>query len=207
MDVMALAQDERAELATLLGTLSPQQWQAPTLCAGWRVHDVAAHVISYDELTTAGLAGRLARGWFSPDRANAIGLAEYRKRSSDELLTQLRGHLRPSGLPAAFGGMIGLTDGMIHQQDIRRPLGIPREIPAQRLLPVLRFALLAPVIRGFWRVRGVRLVATDLDFSTGRGPEVRGRGEALLMVIAGRRGVVGELSGPGCGKLTDRIGA
>ncbi len=104
-----------------------------------------------------------------------------------------------------FGGVIALTDGMIHQQDVRRPLGPPREIPAERIVPVLHFALFAPVVRGILRVRGVRLVATDLDWSFGSGPEARGPAESLLMVIAGRRGVVPELSGPGTAKLTERI--
>ncbi|HEX4724093.1 MAG TPA: maleylpyruvate isomerase family mycothiol-dependent enzyme [Pseudonocardiaceae bacterium] len=207
MNLMSLARDERADLADFLATLSPQQWAAPSLCAGWTVHDVVAHMLSYDELTPAGLAARFAKGWFLPDRANAVGLAEYRTREPEQLLALLKDHLTPRGLPAAFGGMIALADGMIHHQDIRRPLGLPREIPAARLVAGLRIALTAPVIRGFWRVRGVRLVATDLEWSTGRGPEVRGKAEALLMVIAGRRGVVGELSGPGRPKLAERIDA
>jgi len=66
--------------------------------------------------------------------------------------------------------------------------------------------LIAPDIGGFWRIRGLRLVATDLGFSAGRGPPVRGPAEALLMTIAGRRGVVSELSGPGRATLADRIG-
>ena len=52
----------------------------------------------------------------------------------------------------------------------------------------------------------MRLVATDLRFSAGTGPQVRGAAEALLMAIAGRRGVVSELSGPGQAKLAGRIG-
>ncbi|MPZ67841.1 MAG: hypothetical protein GEU83_20945, partial [Pseudonocardiaceae bacterium] len=63
----------------------------------------------------------------------------------------------------------------------------------------------APTLCAGWRVRGVRLAATDLDWSTGAGPEVRGTAEGLLMAIAGRRGVVSELSGPGQRKLADRI--
>jgi uncharacterized protein (TIGR03083 family) len=54
MEVRGLARDQRADLAAFLATLSPQQWQAPTLCAGWRVRDVVTHVISYDELDSAG---------------------------------------------------------------------------------------------------------------------------------------------------------
>lgn len=54
MEVRGLARDQRADLAAFLATLSPQQWQAPTLCAGWRMRDVVTHVISYDELDSAG---------------------------------------------------------------------------------------------------------------------------------------------------------
>jgi uncharacterized protein (TIGR03083 family) len=206
MDARALAAQERADLATFLSGLSPGEWDADTLCAGWRVRDVVAHLISYDELSVAGLAARMVRAGLRPDRANAIGLAEYRRHSPAELVALLRAHLRPSGLPAAFGGMIALTDGLIHHQDIRRPLGMPRRIPADRLRPALRFALTAPVLHGFWLTRGLRLVATDLDWTAGHGPEVRGPGEALLLVIAGRRGVVGELSGPGRDRLAGRLG-
>jgi uncharacterized protein (TIGR03083 family) len=206
MDLKPLARQEREEFAALLRTLSPEQWEAPTLCAGWRVRDVVAHVISYEELSASGLARRFAGGRFLVNRMNAVGLAEYGERGPDELLALLEAHLEPRGLTAAFGGAIALVDGMIHQQDIRRPLGLPREIPAERLVPALRGTLTAPVIRGFWRVRGVRLVATDLDWSTGRGPEVKGPGEALLMAMAGRRGVVQELSGPGRRILAGRIG-
>lgn len=176
------------------------------MCTGWRVRDVVAHVVSYDELDGRGLVGRFAKGRFLPDRINAVGLAEYNTRSPDALLDLLRDHLEPRGLPAAFGGMVAFLDGLIHHQDIRWPLGMPRDIPAERLLPALRCALVAPPIRGFWRVRGLRLVATDLEWSAGSGPEVRGPAEAVLMAIAGRRGVVGELSGPGQRKLADRIG-
>ena len=55
VDVRRLARDERADFAAFLATLSPQQWQAPTLCGRWRVRDVVAHVISYDELAARGL--------------------------------------------------------------------------------------------------------------------------------------------------------
>ena len=67
-------------------------------------------------------------------------------------------------------------------------------------------ALIAPDIGGPWRIRGVRLVATDLRFAAGVGPQVRGAAEALLMAIAGRHGVVDELSGPGQAKLARSIG-
>ncbi len=202
---MDLARTEREELRDLLGGLTPEQWRAPSLCTGWTVHDVVAHMLSYEELGARELAGRFARGWFGVDRANAIGRREYGTRTPVELLRLLDDHLTPSGLTAGMGGAIALTDGMIHQQDIRRPLGLPRDIPADRLVPALRTALFAPTLLGVLRVRGVRLVATDLDWTFGRGAEVRGTGEAILMTVAGRGVAALELSGPGAERVTRRL--
>lgn len=206
MDIRRLARGERADLAAFLATLSPEQWQAPTLCARWRVRDVVAHVISYDDLDTRGLLTLAARGRLRPDRVNDLALARHRANSPEQLLDLLTQHLQPRGLPAALGGRVGLVETLIHHQDIRRALGQPRAIAPQRLLPALHTALIAPDIGGCWRTRGVRLVATDLRFSAGIGPEARGTAEALLMTIAGRRGVSTELSGPGQRKLANRIG-
>ncbi len=206
VDIRRLAREERADLAAFLTTLSPQQWQAPTLCSRWRVRDVVAHVISYDDLDTRGLLTLAARGRFWPDRVNDLALARHHAHTPEQLLALLTGHLQPRGVPAALGGRVGLVEALIHHQDIRRALGQPRAIPPQRLLPALRTALIAPDIGGCRRIRGVRLVATDLRFSVGTGPEARGTAEALLMTIAGRRGVVTELSGPGQLKLAGRTG-
>lgn len=204
VDVRRLAREERADLAAFLATLTPQQWQAPTLCARWRVRDVVAHVISYDDLDTRGLFTLAAQARFRSSRINAAALARYDTRSPEQLLALLADHLQPRGLPAALGGRVALVETLIHHQDIRRALGRQRPMPADRLLPALRTALIAPDIGGLWRIRGIRLVATDLGFSAGVGPEVSGTAEALLMTIAGRHGVVSELSGPGRRKLADR---
>jgi uncharacterized protein (TIGR03083 family) len=80
VDVRRLARDERAAFAAFLATLSPQQWQAPTLCTRWRVRDVVAHVISYDELDARGLLAHVVRGRFRPDQVNAAALVGYDTR-------------------------------------------------------------------------------------------------------------------------------
>lgn len=206
MDVRRLAREERADLAAFLATLSPQQWQAPTLCTAWRVRDVVAHVISYDDLGPRAILQLAARGRFRLGRVNAAALARYDTSSPEQLLALLADHPQPRGVPALLGGRVGLAEALIHHQDIRRGLARPRPVPAERLLPALRTALIAPDIGGLWRTRGLRLVATDLRFSAGAGPEVRGAAEALLMAMAGRRGAVSELSGPGQAKLAERIG-
>ena len=197
VSTMQMACEEREDFVELLAGLSPEQWQQPSLCERWRVRDVVAHVLSYDELSRCGLVKRFAKGGFLPNRVNAVGVAEYSIRSPEQLTELMRDCIPPRGLTAGFGGMIALVDGMIHQQDIRRPLGVPRSIPAQRMRAVLNYALTAPAVRGARRTRGVRLVATDIEWTHGSGPEVSGTGEALLMAMAARSDALNDLTGPG----------
>ncbi|WP_425551901.1 maleylpyruvate isomerase family mycothiol-dependent enzyme [Fodinicola feengrottensis] len=203
---MKLARDERADLADLLIALTPAQWLTPSLCAGWRVRDVVAHMFSYEELGTGRLIGRFVTGGILPSKVNAAGVAAYADYSTDALVALVKDHLHPRGLTAGFGGRIALTDGVIHHQDIRRPLGIPRDIPAERMHAVLPFGRTAPTIGAAKRIRGLTLVASDLDWVAGTGPAVEGPAEALLMAMAGRHGIVKELSGPGQQILAERIG-
>jgi uncharacterized protein (TIGR03083 family) len=204
--VLRLARDERADLADLLDTLTPAQWTSPSLCQGWNVRDVVTHLISYEDHSTRDLVRRLRQAGFRFSRLNDVARTEYSHLEPSELVAFLRAHLTPKGATARFGGRVGLVDGMIHHQDIRRPLGRPRQIPAERLLYALPFAVTAPPLRGFWHGRGVRLIATDLDWAHGRGPEARGKAEAVLMVLAGRAKVAHELTGPGADILHRRFG-
>lgn len=204
-DTRALAREERAELAAFLATLAPEDWDAPTLCSAWTVRDVVAHVIGYDWQGIGGFLGNLARAGFSGDRANQRVVDSIRGLDPAALVDLVRRYETPEGLTALFGHRIALVDGAIHQQDIRRPLRRPREIPAERLRAILDFAMVSPPIRAFVRTRGLRLVATDLDWSSGRGPEVTGPGEAVLMAAAGRVDALDELDGPGRATLAGRL--
>ncbi len=206
VDAMAMAREERTEMADFLASLRSEQWDQESLCRGWRLRDVAAHVVSYEEHGWVDLATRLAKARLRPGRVNEVALAEYAALEPQMLVAFLREHLTPRGATARFGGRVGLVDALIHHQDMRRPLGMPRKIPPERFACALPFAVTAPPLRGFWNARGVRLVATDLDWTWGRGPEARAPAEAVLMVLAGRHGVADELTGPGASILQQRLG-
>jgi uncharacterized protein (TIGR03083 family) len=203
--IRELVRAERQDLWHTLAGLDAEQWEAPSLCKGWSVSDVAAHVIGNDELAGLALAARFVRGGFLPDRINQIGVENARARSTPDLLTSLGAHLEPRGPAAALGGRLGLVDALVHHQDIRRPLGLSRDIPRERLLPALGVALYSPILLGVRRVRGLRLIAHDIGWTWGNGQEVSGTGEALLMAIAGRASVVVELSGVGVDRLSRRL--
>src|SRR6202022_4479394 len=118
---MQMACEEREDFADFLDGLSLEQWEQPSLCELWRVRDVVAHVISYEELSRWQLVRRFAKGGLVPPRVNAIGVAEYAGRSPRQLSDLMRTCIPPRGLTSAFGGMIALVDGMIHQQDPAPP--------------------------------------------------------------------------------------
>jgi uncharacterized protein (TIGR03083 family) len=201
--LMDMARAERTDLTEFLVTLTPQQWETPSLCSGWTVKDVVAHMISYEELGTMGLLTRFVKGRIV--RANEVGVEEFAPLTPQQLIEFLRNHLTPKGLTAGFGGMIALVDGTIHHQDIRRTLGRPRTVPADRLGRVLGLVPGNPRLGAGRRIRGLRLRATDIDWTHGRGPEVTGAGEALLMAMAGRPAAVADLDGPGRATLAQRL--
>jgi uncharacterized protein (TIGR03083 family) len=201
--LMDLAYEERSDLAAFLQTLTPEEWTAASLCDKWTVKDVVAHIVSYEELTVIGLVKRFAKGWIV--HANEVGVKEFSQMSPDELLDFLRRHLRPQGLTAGFCGMIAFVDGTVHHQDIRRALGYPRTVPVNRLERILPLVPGNPRLGAGRRIRGLRLQATDVDWQRGKGPEVKGTGEALLMAMTGRREALKELVGPGLATLTERM--
>lgn len=204
---LPLAEQERGDPLDLLRDLTPDHWEAPSLCTEWSVREVAIHMVSYDELSRLQTVGAFARGGLRPSKVNEVVLDGYRDLDPDAVIDLVARCQRPRGLTAAMGGAIALTDGTIHHQDIRRALGMPRTIPVQRLIPVLDFSLGAPTLPSKSNRRGLRLVATDIEWSAGDGPEVTGPGEALLMAVAGRPLALDELSGDGLTTLRRRVAA
>lgn len=204
MNGLEMATAERTDLADFLATLEPAQWESASLCEGWRVRDVVAHVMSFDGISLAGMLRRAIRARFHD--INQVGVDELRSLTADELLDRLRARLRPQWLATMFDGRLALLDVTIHHQDIRRPLGMPRRIPADRLHRVLGDAVLSPELPAWHLARGVLLAPTDLDWRHGSGPELTGPAEAILMAVTGRSSALGELDGPGVPVLAARLG-
>jgi uncharacterized protein (TIGR03083 family) len=204
-DLGDLAAAERRDLADYLDTLTEEQWEQPSLCPGWTVRDVVGHLPSYDELSWPAVLVLFGQSRFSLARCNQVGIEHSRRLNTHQLVARLRTHAVPRGITAMFGSAIALTDGLIHHQDIRRALSHPRTVPAERLVAALKFAPHARALPAPANVRGLRLVATDVDWSHGTGPEVNGPGEGLLVALAGRQDALADLSGPGLSRLAERV--
>ncbi|MBC6459157.1 maleylpyruvate isomerase family mycothiol-dependent enzyme [Actinomadura sp. HBU206391] len=207
MRVYEIIANERRALADLFDELTPEQAREQSLCAGWTVHDVAAHLVMPLETGRPALALALltARGDF--DRANRRLTARHAARPLTELAGSLRRNAEhPFKLPG-MGPEAPLTDLLVHGQDIRRPLGLDREFSEERITLSLRF-LTETKARGFvprGRLDGLAFETTDLDWSHGEGALVRGPAEALLLTICGRPAGLDDLHGDGVTALRSRL--
>lgn len=200
-DTRSMIVRERLELAALLRDLTPAQWETESLCAGWRVRDVVAHLL-YEATSTGAYVGQALRARGSADRLNELYVRRGRKMTTEQLLATFESTV-DRGIGFRWAPGMALADTMIHHQDIRRPLGLRREIQAPHLIQILNNP--DPTLKPGPRMRGLRFAATDVEWEWGRGPLVKGAGEALFMAIAGRPSVLIELKGAGVDILRGRL--
>jgi uncharacterized protein (TIGR03083 family) len=199
--------DERAELLRVLESLDTDQWAESSLCTEWTVRDVVAHLVGYDCTNFARFVLLLVVTGVSVTRTNAVLVRRWRRRPNDRLLAALRRGPRAGSVTRMLGHRLALIDSFVHQQDIRRPLGLSRSVPAERLVRLAEIMIRDRVgAGGAKRARGLRLRATDVDWATGAGPEVRGPAEALIMALAGRSAALNDVDGDGISLMAARVG-
>ncbi len=180
---------ERARLAELYADLGPDQWSAPSLCAGWRVREVLAHAtLPYRHSALRVLRGiAAARGDFNRF-ADRIARDDTARTSDAELLAALRDNIDHPWRPPGGGQSGALSHDVIHGLDVTEPLGLPRP-PADRIRRVLLAAGPRALAHFGADLTGVRLVATDTDLALGDGPTtVELPAADLLLRITGRTG-------------------
>jgi hypothetical protein len=132
---------------------------------------VATHTVAYLGQSRMDLLGEMIWARGDVDRINERGRAALAGLDDARLVGLMREGVEPSSAAALYGGRVALIECLIHQQDVRRPLGQLRTIPAERLRVSLTYARLSPVIGAARRTRGVRMMATDLDWLAGRAPK------------------------------------
>lgn len=202
--IWSVVHEERRALIADLEGLGSQQWATPSLCPGWDVHDVVAHVADTAHTTKPGfLRGMVAAG-FDFDKDNANGIARRRHDDPSQTLAELRAAVsRTTGPPAPLATR--LVEMFVHGEDIRRPLGLSRAYPLEHVVAALASQVGTSTRMGGGKelVDGLRLVATDVEFSHGEGAEVRGSAIALLLAVSGRPVREDEMTGPGAARLLD----
>jgi uncharacterized protein (TIGR03083 family) len=203
---------EMEAISDCLDQLTPAQWDEPTLCEGWRVRDVVSHMCVGYTTRMPVMIAKVARRGFNVPRASFVESIAFGSSHSPTEIAAVFREIHTKNIRRGIAKVIkadeGLVDHVIHHQDIRRPLGMPRTIPSDRLVAALD---VIPNLGGFVgakkRVDGLRLVATDIEWTHGEGPEVRGPGEAILLAASGRAVALDELEGDGVRLLRGRLAA
>lgn len=204
-EVWEYVDSERAALAGILETLTPEQWQTSSLCPGWSVKDVAAHVISSPQVSAAQIAAALLRTRGNYDRAVFALAREAGRRPSTDIIGDYRQLRGSRSHPPGTSPLEPLLDVLVHTQDILRPLHLRHEMP----VPAAQAAADRVWARSFpfhakRRLGGYRLEATDADWAAGEGQVMEGPVSELLLLLTGRTYGLNRLSGDGAVDLQAR---
>lgn len=180
---------QRVAMREVLHDLAPEEWEQPSLCAGWRVRDTAAHLISSPQMGWANTVRALGGSWRG---YNAMILRDGLRRGRApvaEILAQYDEWAEVPRGPVCVTHVEPLLDAIVHTQDVVRPLGRTVAVPPEAAVVAADRACLMPFFFGTRRLLAeVRMVATDIDWARGSGREVRAPVLDLLMMAAGRPG-------------------
>ena len=207
-DPFVLIAAERRALADVVDSLDEAQLATPSLCGAWTVRGVAAHIMTGPTGSMGDFLAAWVRSGLSVERTNQRLTSVRAMLPIRELTSQMREHAESRFTPPTLDWHAPLSDVMIHREDITVPLGLPSDRPVDPWRHVLDFLVTPKARRGFVRGRlpGVRLVATDVDWSHGTGPEVTGPAAGLALAISGRAAGLADLSGPGRESLATWVG-
>jgi uncharacterized protein (TIGR03083 family) len=207
MQVCQMIVAERRHMADLFAGLTEEQLTRQSLCDAWTMHEVAAHLATYLRFGKLKILACLLAyaGDFAP--GNQKLARWYARRSTADLVEMLRRNAESRTTPPRSGYDPVLADLVLHDLDVRIPLGITRDIPEDRLAVTFCYLATAPS-PGYpfgTRLRDLRFETTDTGWRTGAGAVVRGPAEAVVMAMSGRTAAWAGLSGDGVELLRHRI--
>lgn len=207
VDIHARTAANRRLLADFFDGLDEDQLQMRSLCDAWSVRQVLGHLVMPLTGSLAGFLLQVVRARGSINRASEAFAGELARRPVRELTALLRDKAEQHGKAPGVGPMGQMTDGCVHLRDCARPLGLPDDVSIEDWRMVLDWLPSGvPGLVPKRRLEGLRLVATDQEWSWGAGEEITGASEALAMAMSGRAVALNDLRGPGVGPLRHRLG-
>jgi uncharacterized protein (TIGR03083 family) len=194
---------ERRDLAVVLDGLSPAEWAMPTLCAGWRVPEVVAHMTMPFRMSTGRFAREMLKSAGRFDHmADRVARRDAAELSPEALVASLRENAEHPWRPPGGGAAGALSHDVIHGLDITTALNLDRSVPLDRLEVILK-GLKPKQVKYFGTdLVGVSLRADDLDWSYGAGTPLTGAAQDLLLVLCNRRLPCGRLRGEPSSRFT-----
>lgn len=195
-DLQPAVAAEFAALADLLDSATAARWDTPSLCEGWRVREVVAHMTMAARYSEEEFMAELRRCEFDFGRLSNEVAARDAKLPVSELVGSLRSEVMGHWTPPGGGWHGALNHVVIHGLDVTVPLGVPRRSPDTTMRIALDDLTTGGVHEHFGTgIEGRALAATDLDWSYGSGPPLRGPAEYLAVMLCGRTVPPGKLDG------------
>ncbi|AKK02727.1 maleylpyruvate isomerase family mycothiol-dependent enzyme [Corynebacterium epidermidicanis] len=184
--------------------LTEEQWNTQSLCDGWTVKNLVAHMTSTAQMNPLKFFGMFAMNGFNMAKMQAGEVVRLSEGSGAAVLGRFNEVLdSESTPPGPVDSWLG--EAIVHAEDIRRPLGIEQDYPIELLTQVLDFYKNSNLLIGTKsRIAGVQLKATDTDWSFGEGPAIEGQMLALLMAATGRREYLNEFTSEGLAIISGR---
>ena len=205
---LAAVEIERLDLCRLLDTLDNTQWEAPSLCDGWTVKDVVAHLTTSTRTGLRDMIASMVKARFDFERAEADTARRIARTTEPATLVQmLRDHAGVAKHAPGSSTVDQLLDVIVHAQDIARPLNIDHPVQPSRAIPALDHALASRWYGAKRRFADVRLTATDTDWaSTSGGKNLEAPLADLLLLATGRAVGLANATGAGATVVAARLG-
>lgn len=206
MDTWTSIKSGREALSDYLTTLTPEQWDTPSLCGGWSVKDVAAHMLVIPTMSKGQVFRAFAGSRFNLDRMNSTLVTKLAAQmSTAEIAAATRSSASSQSMPPGLKLAGVFTELAVHSSDLSEVAGRPFDLPVSDYVANLDYLKdIQPVFGAKKRIAGLKLQATDADWSTGSGPVVSGPSKQLLLALAGRRSALDKLTGEGLTTLRSR---
>ena len=206
MDTWASINSGREALATYLASLAPADWDKQSLCANWTVKDVAAHMLVIPTIPKGKVFRAFVGSGFNLDKMNAKWIKQLTADLSPaDIVAKTKSSASSRSVPPGLKLLGALNELAVHSEDIAQSVGKPFDLPTATYVACLdHLKVTQPVFGTKKRIAGLRLEASDSNWSTGEGPKVSGPSKKLLMAMAGRPSAFAALTGDGVATLKSR---
>ncbi|MEM7143053.1 MAG: maleylpyruvate isomerase family mycothiol-dependent enzyme [Actinomycetota bacterium] len=196
---------ERSSFHDTLLTLTDEEWDTASLCDGWRIRDVASHAVLLIDLKISTALMGILRHRGDYDAWMKGYAVELGNRPVAQILDSAKRNAASTKQPPAARPAQSAIDVFVHHHDVLLPLD--REVPSDpdrlRWMADGVVAIGRPIGWGT-RVKDLRLIATDIDWHYGTGPEIHGPAAAIIMAACGRDELRHQLDGDGVAELQRR---
>ncbi|MBI2706149.1 MAG: maleylpyruvate isomerase family mycothiol-dependent enzyme [Actinobacteria bacterium] len=197
---------DREAFADYLESLGPDDWETESLCIGWTVKGVTTHLLVTPTMSKGQVFFSFLKAGFNLDKMSAKLIDKMTAElSTDEIVARTSASASSTKAPPGLKPLGVLGEVLIHTADISLAVDKPFDLPVDHYVAGLDYMKdVQPVLGCKKRIEGLKLSATDSEWSTGDGPPVEGPSKLLLLAMAGRKPVLEELAGEGVDAMRDR---